>query len=107
MLKTKKGETSVLFGDSVVKVDLPGKALCKYCDHLINYASRGKDAILMHLKSTKHVTEVDHRQSNYTLGADFGKNTKPALFPLFSTFKKKNESEWGIRAVSSRNCSSH
>ena len=73
---------TICVGDSVVKVDIPGKVLCKYCNDVINYGSKGCVAIIDHLKFGKHAS--DHRQSNYTLGAQFSqKNAPPALFPLF------------------------
>lgn len=84
-IKTKKGDNvTVLIGDSIVKVDVPGKVNCKFCSHLINYGIRGKVAITDHLKSAKHIKEVEHRRSNYTLGGEFKPTQKaPALFPLF------------------------
>ena len=57
--------------------------MCKYCNGVINYGSKGHVAIIDHLKSGKDASEVDHRQSNYSLGAQFSqKNAAPALFPL-------------------------
>ena len=58
--------------------------MCKYCNDVINYGSKGRVAIIDHLQSGKNTSEVDHRQSNYTLGAQFSqKSAPPALFLLF------------------------
>ena len=81
-IKSKKGDSiTICVGGSIVKVDIPGKVLCKFCNDVINYGSKGRVAIIDHLKSGKHASDVDHRKSNYTLGAQ--KNAPPALFPLF------------------------
>ena len=84
-IKSKRGDSvTICVGDSIVKVDTPGKVLCKYCNGVINYGSKGRVAIIDHLKSGKHASEVDHRQSNYTFGAQLSqKNVAPALFSLF------------------------
>ena len=81
-IKSKRGDrVTICVGDSIVKVYTPGKVLCKYCNGVINYGSKGRVAIIDHLKSGKHASEVDHRQSNYTLGAQFSQeNAAPALF---------------------------
>ena len=61
-IKSKKSDSvTICVGDSVVKVDIPGKVLCKYCNDVINYGSKGRIAIIDHLKSGKHASEVDHR----------------------------------------------
>ena len=59
--------------------------MCKYCHGVINYGSKGRVAIIDHLKSGKHASEVDHRQSNYTFGAQLSQ--KNVAFALFSLFK--------------------
>ena len=84
-IKSKKDDSvTICVGDSIVKVDIPGKVLCKYCNDVINYGNKGRVGIIDHVKSGKHASEVDHRQSNYTLGAQFSqRNASPALFPLF------------------------
>lgn len=56
----------------VKKVDIPGKALCIYCNDLINYGSRGCIALTEHAsKVKKHVANVAIRKSNYSLGSAF------------------------------------
>ena len=84
-IKSKKGDSeTICVVDSMVQVDIPGKVQCKYCYDVINYGSKGGVAIIDDLRSGKHANEVDHRQSNYTLGAQISqKNAPPALFPLF------------------------
>ena len=43
LLKSKKcNECEVKLGDSIEKVDVPGKAQCSYCNDVINYGSKGK-----------------------------------------------------------------
>ena len=62
-IKSKKGcSVTICVGDSFVKVDILGKVLCKYCNDAINHGSKGHAAIIDHLKSGKHTSEVDHRQ---------------------------------------------
>ena len=42
-IKSKKGDiVTICVGDSIVKVDIPGKVLCKYCTDVINYGSKGR-----------------------------------------------------------------
>ena len=85
-IKSKRGDrVTICVGDSIVKVDNPGKVLCKYCNDVINYGSKGRVAIIDHLKFGKHASEVDHRQSNYTFGAQLSQ--KNVAFALFSLFK--------------------
>ena len=51
-IKSKRGDrVTICVGDSIVKVDTPGKVLCKYCNGVINYGSKGRVAIIDHLKS--------------------------------------------------------
>ena len=58
--------------------------MCKYFNDVINYGSKGRVAIIDHLKSGKYTSEVGIRQPNYTLGAQFSqKNAPPALCPLY------------------------
>ena len=60
--KFKKGDSVTIYvGDSIVKVNIPGKVLCKYCNTAINYSSKGRVAVIDHLESGEHVSEVDHR----------------------------------------------
>ena len=62
-IKSKKDDSvTICVGDSMVKVDTPGKVLCKYCNGVINYGSKGRVAIIDHVKFGKHASEVDHRQ---------------------------------------------
>ena len=84
-IKSNRGDSvTICVGDSIVKVDTPGKVLCKYCYGVINYCSKGRVAIIDHLKSGKHASEIDHRQSNYTFESQFSqKNVASALFSLF------------------------
>ena len=80
-IKSKKSDSvTICVGDSIVKVDIPGKVLCQYCNDVINCGSKGRVAIIDHLKSGKHASKVDHRQSNYTLGAQFPRKMLLLLF---------------------------
>lgn len=85
------GDVEIRLIDSIVKVDIAGKALCNFCNYVINYGSKGKSALIEHVKSVKHITCVDNRKTNYTLGAQFKKPDTP-VFPLFNKqIVKQNE----------------
>ncbi|GFO04973.1 hypothetical protein PoB_003147800 [Plakobranchus ocellatus] len=89
-LKSKKlSEIEVTLGDSIEKLDLPGKALCSFCNDVISYGGKGKIALVDHVQSAKHIGRVEHRRTNYTLGGQYSKNTpETPLFPLFKPLKK-------------------
>ena len=44
------------------KVNIPGKALCTYCNSLLNYSSGGKKDIKNHSKNKKYVQMVNLRK---------------------------------------------
>lgn len=101
VLKSKKlGPMDVKLADCIEKIDVPGKATCTYCKDVISYGGKGKVALTDHMKSEKHLKEVEHRRTNYTLGAQFApkSQTETPLFPLFKNVTTK--------AVSSTNTTS-
>ena len=58
----------------IKKSDIAGKALCVYCNDLINYGSHGCIALMEHAtKVKKHAENVSLRRSNYSLGSAFNK----------------------------------
>ncbi|GFN88405.1 hypothetical protein PoB_001491100 [Plakobranchus ocellatus] len=93
-LKSKKlSEIEVTLGGSIEKLDLPGKALCSFCNDVISYGGKGKIALVDHVQSAKHIARVEHRRTNYTLGGQYSKNTQETpLFPLFKPLKKLSDS---------------
>ena len=60
-------EFTVKIGDSISKVNLPGKASCSLCHSVINYGGRGKSAFKEHLLSDMHYTKLKTQKSNYSL----------------------------------------
>ena len=58
---------TVKIGDSINKVNLPGKASCSLCHSVINYGGRGKSAFKEHLLSDMHYTKLKTQKSNYSL----------------------------------------
>ncbi|GFO36923.1 hypothetical protein PoB_006342800 [Plakobranchus ocellatus] len=86
-------EIEVTLGDSIEKLDLPGNALCSFCNDVISYGGKGKIALVDHVQSAKHIARVEHRRTNYTLGGQYSKNTQEtSLFPLFKPLKKLSDS---------------
>lgn len=77
-------------GDSVEKINIPGKASCNLCHSVINYGGRGKGALKEHLNSDTHFKKLKMQRTNYDLGSFSGKKDK--LFPLFSQTKSKPSS---------------
>ena len=51
----------------IQKINIPGKALCTYCDFLLNYSSGVKKDIKNHSKNKKHEEMVNLRKTNTTL----------------------------------------
>ena len=84
-------EFTVKIGDSINKVNLPGKASCSLwlCHSVINYGGRGKSSFKEHLLSDMHYTKLKTQKSNYSLGSFAPKKDK--LFPLFAQCKKKKK----------------
>ena len=66
-IKSKNGDSvTICVGDSIVEVDIPGKVLCKYCNDVINYGSKGCVAIIDHLKSGKNPRSIElYIEQNY------------------------------------------
>ena len=82
-------EFTVKIGDSINKVNLPGKASCSLCHSVINYGGRGTSAFKEHLLSDMHYTKLKTQKSNYSLGSFAPQKDK--LFPLFAQCKKKKK----------------
>jgi hypothetical protein len=60
-------ETEVKLSDCIDKIDIAGKATCKYCSDLINYGGKGKISLTDHVKTDKHLEKVKH---NFWRGFD-------------------------------------
>ena len=63
----KKYQNEQLLSEYIPKVNIPIKALCTYCDCLLNYSSGGKKDIKNHSKNKKHAQVVNLRKTNITL----------------------------------------
>lgn len=83
----KLGTLETKLSDCIDKVDIAGKALCSYCNDVISYGGKGKVALTDHVKSEKHIRVIEHKRTNYTLGAQFSKKSESPLFPLFKHSK--------------------
>ena len=57
----------VYLGDDFMKCDLPGQALCNLCSKQINYGSRGAVALEDHVRSSKHISLLRQKRSNYKI----------------------------------------
>ena len=54
-------------GNDFMKCDLPGQALCNLCSKQINYGSRGVVAQEDHVWSSKHISLLRQKRSNYKI----------------------------------------
>ncbi|GFR78886.1 hypothetical protein ElyMa_004006600 [Elysia marginata] len=80
----------VKIGDSIVKINVSGKASCEWCHSLLTYKGKGLSTLKEHLKTDSHVAQLKTRQSNYGLGS-FVQSASQAnknIFPIFKTFSK-------------------
>ncbi len=51
------------------KIDVPGKAWCTTCESEINYGSRGRVAMIDHVKGKSHIRKTDTVLSNHSIKA--------------------------------------
>ena len=79
-------------GDSINKVNLPGKASCSLCHSVINYGGRGKSAFKEHLLSDMHYTKLKTQKSNYSLGSFVPPKRQTVSF-VAQCKKKKSKSK--------------
>ena len=56
-----------LLSEYIRKFNIPSKALCTYCDSLLNYSTGGKKDIKNHSKNKKHAQVVNLHKTNITL----------------------------------------
>ena len=57
------------------KIDISGKAWCTVCETDINYASKGKTALLNHVKTKSHAKKVKHVTSHQNIKSLFSSDT--------------------------------
>ena len=70
-----KEKVQVCVGDFIRKIDVAGKALCIFCNDMINYGSRGYKTIIQHVESQKHIRNLKIRRTSCVLpGASDGPN---------------------------------
>ena len=55
------------FSEFFRKLKEPGKALCIWCDAVLNYGGRGKPVLVKHARSLKHKSQIKLRKTNYRL----------------------------------------
>lgn len=60
---------TVYLGDNFVKCDLPGQVSCNLCSKQINYGSRGAVALEDHVRSSKHLSLLKQKRSNYNISS--------------------------------------
>ena len=72
-IKSGKDSEEVIekIGDFIVKINVPGKAQCLYCNDVITYGSRGRCSFVEHASKKKHLEIVTLRRKNYSLGSAF------------------------------------
>ena len=98
------GEDKNLIGNYIRKVDVAGKVLCEWCDDPINYANRGRQAVIDHSKTKKHCDNAKIRSTNYALSSKFFASSSKAsssssdqtygIHPAFKQFiGKSNDTE--------------
>ena len=63
----EKDQNGQFLSEYIRKVNIPGKALCTYCNSLLNYSSGGKKDIKNHSKNKKHVQMVNLCKTNAKL----------------------------------------
>lgn len=85
--EVKVQEFNVKLGDTIVKINSAGKALCQLCNSVINYGGRGKCTLKGHIKSDMHHNRLKVQKTNYNLGSFALKKDK--LFPMFRTAPSK------------------
>jgi len=69
--------------DYMKKVDIPGKALCTWCNELIKYGKKGSISLVKHAETGKHKAKQSIRRTNYSLGS---MATSSSVHPFFSRF---------------------
>ena len=57
--------------DYIRKVNLPGAAICQWCNKKIMYGAGGKNALRQHAKKKVHIDSRRARQGSQTLPAIF------------------------------------
>lgn len=58
-VKSDGVDRKVKIGDSVVKINLPGKASCEWCHSLLTYKGKGLSTLKDHMKTKGHVNQID------------------------------------------------
>ena len=71
----EKDQNGQFLSKYIWKVSIPGKALCRHCNSLLNYSSGGKKDIKNHSKNKKHVQMVNFRKTNTTLSSTLSLNS--------------------------------
>ena len=89
-VKVGEVDCKVKIGDSIVKINVSGKASCEWCHSLLTYKGKGLSTLKDHLKTESHVTQLKIRQTNYGLGSFVQPSSQPKrnLFPMFKTLSK-------------------
>ena len=63
----EKDQNGQFISEYIRKVNIPGKALCTYCNFLLNYSNGRKKDIKNHSRNKKHVQMINIRKTNTTL----------------------------------------
>ena len=90
----EKDQNGQFLSEYIRKVNIPGKALCTYCNSLLNYSSGGKKGIKNHSQNKKHEQMVNLRKTNTTL---------PSTLLLKSSVQSSLQ-EYNIPYQGSTNC---
>ena len=67
--KEKTKSVDVKLGNTISKINEPGKAVCSLCEDVIKYGSNGKKALTIHVTTVKHVTKVKDQLTNQSIGS--------------------------------------
>lgn len=86
-------DRKVKIGDSVVKINVPGKASCEWCHSLLSYKGKGLSTLRDHMKTKGHVHQIKTRLTNYSLRSFVQQPSKANLFPMFRTSKLLDRSK--------------
>ena len=67
----KAGVVKYSLGDCFSKVDVPGAVYCNWCEEKMLYGGVGKNRLIVHCTSTKHIKQLETRATNYRLSSSF------------------------------------
>ena len=65
----KEREVKLVVGDSICKINIPGSAYCNWCCDTLKYGGKGKNALISHLTTKKHLGFVKTRLTTSALGS--------------------------------------